>query len=86
MKKVIINTDTLNKIWNEWLQQQELTNYERSWVLSRPFGASSRRANKQARFETWLFSQGGSIRRINKQFHIEFTDASRAAFFILRYS
>lgn len=86
MKKAIVNTDILNKIWNEWLQQQELTNYERSWVLGRPFGFVSRRSNKQTRFEDWVFSQGGTIRRINKKFYIEFTDTNNAAFFILRYS
>lgn len=86
MKKAIINTDILDKVWNGWLQQQVLTNHEQAWTLGRPYGVNSRRSNKHARFDDWLFSQGGTIRRINKQFYIEFTDASRAAFFILRYS
>ncbi len=86
MKKVTIDTDVLDRVWNEWLQKQELTVHEQTWALGRPYGVTSRRSNKHARFEDWLFSQGGTIRRINKQFYIEFTDASRAAFFILRYS
>lgn len=86
MKSAMISPEILNKIWNDWLDQQELTNYERNFVLGKPYGCGGRRSNKKERFETWLFINGGSIRRINKQFHIEFTDTSQASFFLLRYS
>ncbi len=86
MKKALIAPDILDKVWNDWLEQQSLTAHERSWVLGRPFGAGSRRMNKRQRFEDWLFSQGATIKRINKQFYIEFTDPKQASFFLLRWS
>lgn len=86
MKKAIISTEILNKIWNEWLETQQLTGYERTYTLGRPFGSSSHRSNKRRKFEDWLFIEGGSIRRVNKKFHIEFTDPSKASYFLLRYT
>lgn len=84
MKKAIISTEVLDKIWNNWLSTQPLTNYERQWVLGRPFGGvESRRSNKKVKFENWLFSRGGSIRRINKKFYIEFSDPAQATYFML---
>ena len=84
MKRVILSTEVLDRIWNDWLGQQMLTGAERRRYLERPFCGG--RSNKQEQFENWLLSHGASIRRINKRFHIEFTDPSRASFFILRYS
>lgn len=86
MKKTLVSTEILDKIWNQWLEQQELTNHERSYSVGRPYGATMRRSNKVDRFQIWLLNQGGSIRRINKKFYIEFSDPSQASFFLLRYA
>ncbi len=86
MKKVILPTEILNTIWNEWLSQQRLNQYERQWIVGKPYGWPGASTNKKKRFDLWMFSQGGSIRRANKKIHIEFTDPAIASFFILRYS
>lgn len=86
MKNALVSTEILDKIWNQWLDQQELTKYERLYVLGRPYDSTVQRSNKVDRFQIWLFNQGGSIRRINKKFYIEFSDPSQASFFLLRHS
>lgn len=86
MKKVILPTETLDRIWNDWLKQQELTQFERSYMLDRPYGYGSRRSNKKEKFDLWMFNEGGSIRRVNKKFQLEFTQQDRAILFILRYT
>lgn len=49
-KPIIINTDILDRVWNDWLGNQELTNHERVRVLGRPFGVVAR-MNKREKFE-----------------------------------
>lgn len=83
MKKVLVSTEVLNRVWNEWLSQQQLTNHERIYTLGRPFGSTSP-TNKVKRFDDWIFEQGGSIRRVNKKFYIEFTDPNKASWFVLK--
>lgn len=86
MKRFLLSTDKLDTVWNSWLSTQVLTSHERTYILGRPFGSSSFGKNKKRKFEDWLFNNGGSIRRINKQFYIEFSDPKQGTYFLLRYT
>lgn len=85
MKTVTFPPTLLDKIFYVWLKRNgfvdsiwvnEESVYYRHWSYR----------HRQRDFESWVFSQGGSVRRRNKQYYIEFTDQKLASIFLLRWS
>ena len=65
MKPIVLPLEITVKIWNYWL-----TNVECLSEHDKPFGMVWASRSSKERFRSWLWSQGGSLRVINKKFHI----------------
>lgn len=86
-KPVRLNPEFLDKVWHEWLQTQNLSVFDRAYLLDRPYQkAYSGKQNHKTKFEDWLFECGASVRRIDKKYYLEFSDPKLASYFILRWT
>ena len=79
-KPIVLPLEITVKIWNYWL-----TNVECVPEHDRPYSMVFDSRRSKERFRSWLWSQGGSLRVINKKFHIVAYDADATAI-ALRWS
>ena len=69
-KPILLSPETTEKIWLHWLQHVECgPENERRRNIRYAY------RHQRERFDSWLWSQGGAIRVINKKYHIEAYDA-----------
>ena len=64
-KPIVLPVEITVKIWNYFL-----TNVECVPEHDPPYSVKIAFSNHKERFRSWLWSQGGSLRVINKKFHI----------------
>ena len=79
-KPIVLPLEITVKIWNYWL-----TNVECVLEHDRPYSMVFDSRRNKERFRSWLWSQGGSLRVINKKFHIVAYD-SDATMLALRWA
>ena len=84
MKPTLLKPEFLNRVWQDWLKGETLTLAEK---LNPRFYEvyPGRGTNKGRRFDDWIFQRGGCIRRINREFHLEFDKPEDVSYFLLRW-
>ena len=73
-----LDPETTQRVWQRWLEKK-YPNHPRIGFLR--LGSYGR---ERARFESWLWSQGASLRQKNKQMYIEFVDGEDALCFLMK--
>ena len=83
MTKATLGPDTVDKIWHNFKGSDGLdyTTTSRHRTASLAWASRSERLT----FGNWVWAQGGSLRRDNKKYYIDFREPDRASFFMLKY-
>lgn len=85
--KTYLDQNVLDRVWRAYLEEVGPTVYEhkRYFILESSYHPVSSRSNKSDKFQTWLFSQGVSVKRINKKNYLCFDKPETATMFMLKY-
>lgn len=83
-KVSVLGEEVLSKVWKDFLDKEQISDrYVKQRLMS--LDTLSSYGARQIRFRDWLWSQGGSIKRRNKKFCIEFTSVEQATMFMLKH-
>lgn len=80
-----LDPDFLNKVWSNYVNNKT-DGKVKFYYQPSDYARVSRRGNLSQEFESWLWEQGASIRRIEGKCYIEFVDSTSAIMFSLRWS
>jgi hypothetical protein len=70
----------LNKVWTQWN-----INRLAEMPYTQMYNRVARRGSIPQKFETWLFTEGAIVCRLNKKCFLHFTDSETALAFKLRH-
>lgn len=83
MTKATLGPDTVDRIWHHFRKGDGLDYTTTPSHRARSLAFANR--SEQLAFGNWVWSQGGSLRRDNKKYYIDFREPDRASFFVLKY-
>lgn len=76
-----LSSELLDRVWYEFLKSEGV--HDGLW---RYYRLVSRRSPRSQQFETWLFTQGATVKQRRNTRYLQFTDEGQAMMFALKYS
>lgn len=78
-----LSSELLDRVWVRFLESNGIRDFA---GFQRRYRLVSRRSPRSQQFETWLFTQGATVKQRSDTRYLQFTDTSQAMMFALKYA
>ena len=78
-----LSSELLDRVWCRFLEWQGVTDV---YTMRRHYKWVARRGLRSQEFETWLFTQGATVKQRSVTRYLQFTDEGQAMMFVLKHT
>lgn len=78
-----LSSELLDRVWTRFLESERVCDF---FGFQRRYRLVSRRSPRSQQFESWLFTQGATVKQRSTTRYLQFTDERQAVMFALKYA